>query len=132
MGWATNFWTKTIIEDVAFTKKSDVLKFKKELEEKIEDIKNYLRSLVVMTDPRKTLNCGESDPIDVILEKYKQNITELERLVLLKNKVDLVYYNWEYCHNSDGSPIDYPDKDTEDNNYYDGEFIRSVNNPDRN
>ena len=30
MGWATNFWTKTIIEDVAFTKKSDVLKFKKE------------------------------------------------------------------------------------------------------
>ena len=131
MGWYTYYWRKTEIEG-SFKTKKELSNEIKSIDQRIKQIKDKLRGLVVMTEPHKLLNCGDRDPIDVLKEMYQNLIEELTKCVKRKRELCIISYNWNKCHDKDGNPIDYPDDSTRDNCYMGGDFLKTLKYPDGN
>lgn len=131
MGWYTYYWRKTEIEGTFKTKK-ELSNELKSIDQRIRQIKDKLRGLVVMTEPHKLINYGDKDPIDVLQDMYRKLIEELTQCVKRRRELRILNYNWDKCHDIEGNPIDYPDESTRDNCYMSGDFMKTLKYPNGN
>ena len=134
MGWSTELFC-----NISFNRKTynSIYEVEKDIDECKSMIQLYidkLRTLAVMTEPQKMLNCkdceeNDIDPIDVINTEFNRIIEELDDYKFELFRLEYLRDNWEYCHNKEGLAINPPKDISWDTAYLDGDFVRTIEHP---
>lgn len=130
MGWQTDLFCNITFNRETFNSLYEV-------EDKIAELTNYidynkgvLKAFAIMTEPDKLLSLEEGeDPLDRINRTLKETFEELEDAYIERWKLELLRENWSKCHTKDGLAINPPKGVEWPNAFLDGDFIRSVKNP---
>lgn len=117
--------------DIAFYGKTYRTKYevKEDLEEcesVLQNCKNELCQLVMMTEPNKFMPTDETDPLwwiqrhlGELLETYEEYLRKVDNLALLLDK-------WDSCHDKDGKAIGTPKGVFKNGrSYIEGDYIDS-------
>lgn len=96
-----------------------------EAERLISYAKSKLRSLAVMTEPRKMIadEDGSGDYLTLTLLAVNDAMETLEEAVIEKYKLSLLAEHWDKCHTPTGAPIVPPEKDWHERAYLWGDFL---------
>lgn len=122
--------TYTILKtDIVFS--GETLDTKYKVEDEIEKCKsmikyleNELLVLCVTTEPQKAFAVEDGDPIDEVIQRYRNTVEELEGEYIRKYKLETLLEVWDKCHNDEGKAIA-PPKGTYDSSFLSGDFIET-------
>ena len=134
MGWSTELFCNISFNRETYNSLYEVEKDIDECKSMIQFYIDKLRTLAVMTEPQKVLNCKDSEgfdlnPIDVINTEFDSIMEELDDYKFKLFKLEYLRDNWEYCHNKEGLAINPPKDISWDTAYLDGDFVRTVEHP---
>lgn len=74
----------------------------------------------------------ESNPYLEITNEYEQQLDFLKELLIKKYKLCILLNEWDNCHDINGLAINPPDIIKYNTAYLDGDFIKTVSNPNKN
>lgn len=136
MGWSTELFCNISFNRETYNSLYEVEKDIDECKSMIQFYIDKLRTLAVMTEPQKVLNCKDSEgfdlnPIDVINTEFDSIIEELDEYKFKLFKLEYLKDNWEYCHNKEGLAINPPKDISWDTAYLDGDFVKTVEHPEQ-
>lgn len=132
MSWETRLFTSIEFNRATYNDKYDVESDLDETDRLIKVCENTIRDLVVMTEPNKFFNNKESNPYLEMTNEYENQLDFLKELLIKKYKLSLLYNEWDNCHDIKGLAINPPNDIKYDTAYLDGDFINTVNNPNKN
>ena len=134
MGWSTELFC-----NISFNRKTynSIYEVEKDIDECKSMIQLYidkLRTLAVMTEPQKMINCKDCegnpiDPIDLINTEFNRIVEEMDDYKYDLFKLEYLRDNWKYCHNDKGLAIDPPENIQWDTAFLDGDFVKTVKYP---
>lgn len=131
MGWSTDLFCNLTYNRQTFNSLSDVEDKIAELTKMIKFNEGVLKELAVITEPKKLFHLEEGeDPIDKIRRMVMDSLEELEEDYIERWKLEILKDNWRNCHNEDGLAINPPENISWGTAFLDGDFIRTVENPD--
>jgi hypothetical protein len=125
MGWATYLMCTIEFHKETYRTKYEVEEAIEESKRIIQICKDDLYSLCMITEPNKFCP-EENDPITWIRNEFKDNIELLEGESYKLLTLELLYDNWDKCHDKDGNAIVPTDKDWWNKAYCGGDFINEV------
>ena len=131
MGWSTELFCNISFNRETFNSKIEVQDKIEEIETYIQNAKDHLRDLLMMTEPGKF--CPENyDPLIWMRNEFQDSMEEIEDYSVELYKLNLLLTNWDACHNDNGLAINHPDGIDWNTAFLDGDFIRTVKYPDIN
>lgn len=129
MGWSSNLFCNINFNRETYNSKYEVENKIEELENSIKNAKEMIKSLVLITEPKKF--CSEdNDPLFWIQHTTDEWIELLEENTIELYKLNLLLENWENCHNKEGLAIYPPETIRWDTSFLCGDFIKSTKYPD--
>lgn len=132
MSWETRLFTSIEFNRATYNDKYDVESDLDETNRLIEICEKTIRDLVVMTEPNKFFNKEESNPYLEMTNEYEQQLDFLKELLIKKYKLCILLNEWDNCHDINGLAINPPDIIKYNTAYLDGDFIKTVSNPNKN
>lgn len=131
MGWSTELFCNITFNRDTFNTKFEVQNKIDETKTYLQNAKDHLRDLLMMTEPGKF--CPENyDPLIWMRNEFQDSIEEIEDYSVELYKLNLLLTNWDACHNDSGLAINHPDGIDWNTAFLDGDFIRTVKYPDIN
>lgn len=131
MSWYTELFCNITFNRETFNDKSEVQDKIEEIESYLQNTKNHLRDLLMMTEPGKF--CPENyDPLIWMRNEFQDSIDLIEEYSVELYKLNLLLSNWDSCHNDDGLAIDFPEGIKWDTAFLEGDFVNTVKYPDAN
>lgn len=131
MGWSTKLFCNISFNRETFNSKIKVQDKIEETKMYLQNAKDHLRDLLMMTEPGKF--CPENcDPLIWMRNEFQDSIEEIEDYSVELYKLNLLLTNWDSCHNDSGLAINHPDGINYNTAFLDGDFIRTVKYPDIN
>lgn len=131
MGWSTELFCNITFNRDTFNTKFEVQNKIDETKTYLQNAKDHLRDLLMMTEPGKF--CPENyDPLIWMRNEFQDSMEEIEDYSVELYKLNLLLTNWDACHNDSGLAINHPDGINWNTAFLDGDFIRTVKYPDIN
>ena len=131
MSWNTRLFCSIEFNRETFNSKEEVQDRIEELEMYLQNSKDHLRDLLMMTEPSKF--CPENyDPLIWMRNEFQDAVDTIEEYSIDIYKLNLLLTNWDSCHNEDGLAINPPDEVTYKTAYLNGDFVNSVKYPNAN
>lgn len=131
MSWNTRLFCSIEFNRETFNSKGEVRDRIEELEMYLQNSKDHLRDLLMMTEPSKF--CPENyDPLIWMRNEFQDAVDTIEEYSIEIYKLNLLLDNWDSCHNEDGLAINPPDEVTYKTAYLNGDFVNSVKYPNAN
>ena len=128
MGWSTELFCNITFNRDTFNTKFEVQNKIDETKTYLQNAKDHLRDLLMMTEPGKF--CPENyDPLIWMRNEFQDSIEEIEDYSVELYKLNLLLTNWDACHNDSGLAINHPDGIDWNTAFLDGDFIRTVKYP---
>lgn len=125
MSWSTSLFCQIEFNKQTYNSISEVYDAIWKQKEIINNCKNYIYSLAIMTQPRELLNIDDDrDPIYVISDLVSDTIQDLKEAYVRLYKLELLKDNWNNCHLPDGKAINKPKELSYDTTYLDGDYIK--------
>lgn len=129
MGWSTNLFCNIEFYKKTYNSKYEVEREIEEEKETLQTAKDTIRNLAIMTEPNKF--CPEEyDILAWIRSEVNDNLELIEECNWTLCRLYYLLENWDACHNEEGLAIDPPDNIKWNTAFLDGDFIRTVKNPD--
>lgn len=123
MGWATYLTCNIVFNRETYNSIHEVHSSLAECKDMIKYLETKLKSLAVMTEPKKF--CDEDDdPLAWVELQVKESLEELEEQYIERAKLELLLENWSNCHDSEGYAIKSPESFSFDTAYLEGDFIK--------
>lgn len=126
MSFETSLFCRITFNRKTYNSIYDVESDIEDIKDSINNIKNNILSLVLITEPKKYCTEDE-DTISYMTKRVKDNLDNLEELYLELNDLYHLKDNWEDCHNDKGLAIPLPDNIDYDSAFLEGDFIRTIN-----
>lgn len=127
MSWQTDLFCNITFFKSTYNTKSEVEYALSTVKKEIQACENSLRTLAFITEPNKFNNTDESNGYWVE-HTLEEAIDDLKYAIIEEYKLELLLENWDKCHNEEGlaipPPFDY------ESAFLDGDFIKTVENPD--
>lgn len=131
MSWNTRLFCSIEFNRESFNSKEEVQDKLEELEMYLQNSKDHLRDLLMMTEPSKF--CPEIyDPLIWMRNEFQDAMDAIEEYYIEIYKLNLLLTNWDSCHNEDGLAINHPDEISWKTAFLDGDFVNSVKYPNAN
>ena len=131
MGWSTDLFCNIEFNKETFNHKSDVENRIFEYKTYLQNVKDHLRDLYMITEPSKF--CPENyDPLIWLSNEFRDAIDSIEEYTIELYKLELLLDNWDACHNSEGLAINPIDGVSWETAFLDGDFVNTVKNPNSN
>jgi len=130
MSWSTNLFCNMSFSRKTYNNRYEVESELEDLHKQIETCKQTLRDLTIMTEPSKFYNKEEYySPYDFVHQEFEDNAELLIELTIEEYKLNFLLKNWDQCHTSDGLAISPPEDIHWNTAFLNGDFIKTVNNP---
>lgn len=124
MGWSTNLFCNIEFNRQTYNTRNEVLDRIEEVKQCLKTTEDYLRSLVLITEPNKF--CTEDcDPLNWLNVEFQENIKLYEEYIIELYKLDLLLNNWDACHNKEGLAINTPKGVNYGSAFLNGDFIKN-------
>ena len=131
MGWSTKLFCNISFNRETFNSKIKVQDKIEEIETYIQNAKDHLRDLLMMTEPGKF--CPENyDPLIWMHNEFQDSIDLIEEYLVELYKLNLLLSNWDSCHDESGLAINPPDEITWETAFLDGDFVKTIKYPNAN
>lgn len=131
MGWCTDLYCNISFNRETFNSKIEVQDRIEETKTYLQNSKDQLRNLVMMTEPQKF--CPENyDPMIWLNGELWDLLDSIEEYSIDLYKLQLLLENWDSCHNEEGLAIEPPEGITWETTFLDGDFVRTVKCPNAN
>ena len=130
MGWSTELFCNIHFNRQTYNSKYEVESQLEEVNNWITTLKEKLRDLAIMTEPRKYCDEETQNPYYFVVNQFQDCITELEDSIIEKYKLELLLDNWDDCHNKEGLAINPPDGFRYDTAFLSGDFVKTIKYPD--
>lgn len=131
MGWYTDLFCNISFNRETFNSKIEVQDRIGETKTYLQNSKDQLRNLVMMTEPQKF--CPENyDPMIWLNGELRDLLDSIEEYSIDLYKLQLLLENWDSCHNEEGLAIEPPEGITWETAFLDGDFVRTVKCPNAN
>lgn len=132
MGWGSTLYTSLYFSKDTFNSKYEVQSKIDELNGSIEMNKSELRDLALMTEPDKMLRYDGMDEgltaTDLVRNNFNSCMEILEEDIAQRESLLLLLEKWDECHDKEtGLAIPPPDDWKWDTAYFDGDFVKTVN-----
>ena len=128
MGWSTELFCNISFNKETFNSKYEVQDRIEEFETYLQNAKDHLRDLLMMTEPSKF--CPENyDPLIWMHNEFKDAIDSIEEYTVELYKLGLLLDNWDACHNSEGLAISPIDGISWETAFLDGDFVKTDKHP---
>lgn len=130
MGWATYLFCNITFNRETYKSKYEVMSDLEDAKKAVQQSKQRLYALAVMTEPYKVLVCETEDSVepalDAVNREYNDAMEDLEENLFKQFKLEYLEENWDTCHTKKGLAIPPPKKMRWDAAYLDGDFIPVV------
>lgn len=131
MGWSTKLFCNISFNRETFNSKIEVQDKIEETKTYIQNAKDHLRDLLMMTEPSKF--CPEDyDPLIWMHNEFQDSIDLIEEYLVELYKLNLLLSNWDSCHDESGLAINPPDEITWETAFLDGDFVKTIKYPNAN
>lgn len=132
MGWGSTLYTSLYFNRETFNNKYQVQAKIDELNSSIDMNKAELRDLALMTEPDKMLRYDDMEegqsPADLVVSRFNSCVEILEEDIAQREGLLLLLEKWDDCHDKEtGLAIPPPDDWKWDAAYFDGDFVKTVN-----
>lgn len=132
MGWESTLYTSLSFRKETFETKSQVQSKIDGLNRSIDMNKAELRDLAMMTEPGKMLKYDDMEvgltASDLVLDRFNSCIEIIEEDIAEREWLLLLLEKWDDCHDKEtGLAIPPPDDWTWDAAYFEGDFVKTVN-----
>lgn len=133
MGWSTSLFCNVEFNRETYNSLYEVQDKLDEVNKGIKSCESTLRDLVVCQNPSIFVDKDSQDsPYWTMIRTFEENMELLEEYYIEKYKLLLLIDNWDNCHNKEGLAINTPDNVKWDSAFLEGDFVRTVKNPDAN
>lgn len=129
MSFETSLFCRITFNRKTYNSIYDVESDIEDIKDSIDNIKNDILSLALITEPKKYCTEDE-DTISYMTKRVKDNLDNLEELYLELNDLYHLKDNWKDCHNDKGLAIPLPDNIDYDSAFLEGDFIRTIKKQD--
>lgn len=129
MSWSTELFCNIHFNRQTYNSKYDVEIQLEEVNNWIITLKDKLRDLAIMTEPRKYCDEETENPYYFVINQFQDCMNDLEDSIVEKYKLELLLYNWDACHNKEGLAIDPPEGIHYDTAFLSGDFVKSIKYP---
>ena len=131
MGWSTKLFCNISFNRETFNSKIEVQDKIEETKTYIQNAKDQLRDLLMMTEPSKF--CPEDyDPLIWMHNEFQDSIDLIEEYLVELYNLNLLLSNWDSCHDESGLAINPPDEITWETAFLDGDFVKTIKYPNAN
>ena len=131
MGWSTELFCNISFNRETFNSKIEVQDKIEETKTYIQNAKDHLRDLLMMTEPGKF--CPENyDPLIWMHNEFRDSMDLIEEYLVELYKLNLLLSNWDSCHDESGLAINPPDEITWETAFLDGDFVKTIKYPNAN
>lgn len=131
MGWSTELFCNISFNKETFNCKEAVQERINDIERYLQNDKDHLRDLLMMTEPAKF--CPENyDPLIWLRNEFQDAIDSVEEYSMELYKLKTLLINWDACHDENGLAINPPDGITWETAFLDGDFVKSIKYPNAN
>jgi len=134
MGWGTNFYVCHYFSRKTYDHKWQVEEDLEDAKRSREDAEKRLTQLAFITDPSKFMSKEDieegidaTDWLNFKLRDLFEQYRDAEYDVVWLSEL---LQSWNDCHDKDGLAIPNPDEHAWSKAYLDGDFVRTVENPD--
>lgn len=131
MSYSTELFCNISFNKETFNTKYEVQNRIDELERIIKYIKEYIKNMVMITEPKKFID-DEYDPIVYLTNECERQFEELEEYTIELYKLGILLNEWDNCHNEEGLAIYPPENINWDTAYLHGDFVNSTKYPNIN
>lgn len=137
MAWESTLYTTLSFNRKTYNNKWEVEDDIDELTQSINRCKKELRDLAMMTEPEKMLKSDGDDeyitPYDLIDSKLNEIFEILFDDFAEREKLYKLNEDWDKCHDKkSGLAIEPPNGIHYDDAFFDGDFVKTTNNPNPN
>lgn len=131
MGWSTELFCNISFNRETFNSEIEVQDKIEETKTYIQNAKDHLRDLLMMTEPGKF--CPENyDPLIWMRNEFQDSMDLIEEYSVELYKLNLLLSNWDACHEKDGLAISPPEGVGWQTAFLDGDFVRTTKYPNAN
>lgn len=131
MGWSTELFCNITFNKETFNSKVEVQDKIEELEAYLQNSKDHLRDLLMMTEPGKF--CPENyDPLIWLRNEFQDAVDSIEEYSVELYKLRTLLVNWDTCHNEDGLAINPPKGINLETAFLSGDFVKTIEYPNAN
>ena len=131
MGWSTELFCNITFNKETFNSKVEVQDKIEELEAYLQDSKDHLRDLLMMTEPGKF--CPENyDPLIWLRNEFQDAVDSIEEYSVELYKLRTLLVKWDTCHNEDGLAINPPKGINWETAFLSGDFVKTIEYPNAN
>ena len=131
MGWSTELFCNITFNRETFNTKYEVQDRIEEFEAYLQNTKDHLKDLLMMTEPGKF--CPENyDPLIWMRNEYQDSIDLIEEYSIELYKLNILLSNWDACHDESGLAVSPPEGIDWQTAFLDGDFVRTTEHPNAN
>lgn len=133
MGWSTNLYTQISFSRKTYTDIYQVDEDIRDCKDMIQMYQKKLSQLAFMTEPKKCCPEEWNDyPLDWIQNELRECFEELDDYYWQLSKLEILKDSWDKCHNKEtGLAIDPPKECAWNKAYLDGDFVPTINEPNK-
>lgn len=131
MGWSTELFCNITFNRDTFNTKFEVQNKIDETKTYLQNAKDHLRDLLMMTEPGKF--CPENyDPLIWMRNEFQDSMDLIEEYSVELYKLNLLLSNWDACHEESGLAISPPEGIGWQTAFLDGDFVKTTKCPNAN
>lgn len=131
MSWSTELFCNITFNRETFNSRGEVQAKIADTEVYLQNAKDHLRDLLMMTEPSKF--CPENyDPLIWMRNEFQDAMDSVEEYSVELYKLRILLVNWDACHDDNGLAINPPDGISGETAFLDGDFVKTIKCPNAN